>query len=74
MSSHEEQSAEALVSSGRVEAQIAYLDPNNTLSFKYLASQSLGRGFIPSLPSPDPWLGKLLASQLHSQTSLTLNF
>ena len=40
------------MASGRVDAQIVYLDLNNTLSYKYLASQSLGGDLSPPLPLP----------------------
>ena len=48
-------SAEALVASGRVEAQtvyLTYLNQNNTLSYKYLVSQSLGGDLSPPLTPP----------------------
>ena len=35
------------MASGRVEAQTVYLDLNNTLSYKYLVSQSLGGDLSP---------------------------
>ena len=51
MSETRRKSAEALVASGRVDARIVYLDPNNTLSYnKSLASQSLGGDLSPPFP------------------------
>ena len=53
------------MASGRVEAQTVYLDPNNTLSYKYLASQSLEGDLSPPLTPPQALgrkaVGKLLA-------------
>ena len=49
------ESAEALVASGRVEARtvyLKYLNQNNTLSYKYLVSQSLGGDLSPPLTPP----------------------
>ena len=43
-------SAKAFVASGHVDARTVYLDPNNTLSYKYLVSQSLGGDSPPFLP------------------------
>ena len=58
-----EEFAEALVASGRVEAQIVYLDPGNTLSYKYLVSQSLGGDLSPPLTPPQA-LGRKLVGKL----------
>ena len=40
------------MASGRVEPGTVYLDPNNTLAYKYLVSQSLGGDLSPPLTPP----------------------
>ena len=47
------------MASGRVEAQTVYLNPNNTLSYKYLVSWE---GIYPLPSSPGPWAGGVLAT------------
>ena len=55
-------SAEALVASGRVEPGTVYLDSNNTLSYKYLVSQSLGGDLSPPLTPPQALGRKLVGN------------
>ena len=51
------------MASGRVEPGTVYLDPNNTLSYKYLVSQSLGGDLSPPLTPPQA-LGRRAVGKL----------
>ena len=57
------------MASGRVDAQTVYLDSNNTLSYKYLVSQSLGGDLSPPLPLPKA-LARGLVGKLTSLADL----